>query len=62
MDIWDKKKRSEVMSKIRSKNTKPEIILRKVLFAKGFRYGINFEKLQVKPDIVFSKYKMAIFY
>ena len=40
MDIWDKKKRSEVMSKIPSKNTKPEIILRKALFAKGFRYRI----------------------
>ena len=61
MDIWDKKKRSEVMSKIRSKNTKPEMTLRKSLFAKGFRYRINYEKLPGKPDIVFPKYKIAIF-
>jgi len=61
MDIWDKKKRSEVMSKIRSKNTKPEIALRKALFAKGLRYRINYKKLPGKPDIVFPKYKIAIF-
>ena len=61
MDIWDKKKRSEVMSKIPSKNTKPEIILRKALFAKGFRYRINYKKLPGKPDIVFPKYKIVIF-
>ena len=61
MDIWDKKKRSEVMSKIRSKNTKPEIMLRKALFAKGFRFRINYKKLPGKPDIVLPKYKTAIF-
>lgn len=61
MDIWDKKKRSEVMSKIRSKNTKPEMVLRKALFAKGFRYRINYKKLSGKPDIVLPKYKTAIF-
>jgi len=61
MDIWDKKKRSEVMSKIRSKNTKPEMTLRKALFVKGFRYRINYKELPGKPDIVFPKYKIAIF-
>jgi DNA mismatch endonuclease (patch repair protein) len=61
MDIWDKKKRSEVMSKIRSKNTKPEILLRKALFAKGFRYRINYKNLPGKPDIVLPKYKTVIF-
>ena len=61
MDIWDKKKRSEVMSKIRSKNTKPEMILRKALFQKGYRYRINYKKLPGKPDIVFPKYKTVIF-
>ena len=61
MDIWDKKKRSEVMSKIRSKNTKPEMTLRKALFANGYRYRINYKKLPGKPDIVFPKYKTAIF-
>lgn len=61
MDNWDKNKRSEVMSKIRSKNTKPEIVLRKALFAKGYRYRINFKMLPGKPDIVLSKYRTVIF-
>lgn len=61
MDIWDKQKRSEVMSKIRSKNTKPEITLRKALFAKGYRYRINYKKLPGKPDIVLRKYRTVIF-
>lgn len=61
MDIWDKKKRSEVMSKIRSKNTKPEILLRKALFGKGYRYRINDKRLPGKPDIVLPKYKTVIF-
>ena len=50
-----------MMSKIRSNNTKPEILLRKALFAKGLRYKINDKKLQGKPDIVLSKYKTVIF-
>lgn len=49
------------MSKIRSKNTKPEILLRKALFAKGYRYRINDKKMPGKPDIVLPKYKTAIF-
>lgn len=49
------------MSKIKSKGTKPEIILRKKLFAKGFRYRINYKKLPGKPDIVLPKYKTVIF-
>lgn len=49
------------MSKIPSKNTKPEIVLRKALFAKGYRYRINYKKLPGKPDIVLSKYKTVIF-
>ncbi len=61
MDIWNKQKRSDVMSKIRSKNTKPEIKLRKALFAKGFRYRVNDKRLPGKPDIVLPKYKTVIF-
>jgi DNA mismatch endonuclease (patch repair protein) len=49
------------MSKIRSKNTKPEITLRKALFAKGFRYRLNDKRLPGKPDIVLPKYKTVIF-
>jgi DNA mismatch endonuclease (patch repair protein) len=61
MDIWSKGKRSEVMRKIRSKNTKPEVTLRKSLFAKGYRYKIHDKILPGKPDIVFPKYKLAVF-
>ena len=61
MDIWDKNKRSEVMSKIRSKDTKPELALRKALFARGFRYRVNVQNLPGKPDIVLPKYKTIIF-
>jgi DNA mismatch endonuclease (patch repair protein) len=49
------------MSKIRSKNTKPELTLRKALFARGFRYRVNDTKLPGKPDIVLQKYKTVIF-
>jgi DNA mismatch endonuclease (patch repair protein) len=61
MDIYSKEKRSECMSKIRSKNTKPELALRKALFSKGFRYRVNDTKLPGKPDIVLPKYKTVIF-
>ncbi|HLP04948.1 MAG TPA: very short patch repair endonuclease [Paludibacter sp.] len=61
MDIWDKQKRSEVMSKIRSKNTKPEMLLRKALHARGFRFRVHYKKLPGRPDIVLPKYRTAIF-
>ena len=61
MDIWNKEKRSECMSRIRSKNTKPELALRKALFARGFRYRVNDKKLLGKPDIVLPKCKTVIF-
>lgn len=60
-DIYDKEKRSEIMSHIRGKNTKPEVALRKALFSQGFRYRINDKRLPGKPDIVLPKYKTAIF-
>lgn len=49
------------MSRIRSQNTKPEVIVRKYLFAKGFRYRVNVKKLPGSPDIVLRKYRTAIF-
>jgi len=64
-DVFTKKKRSEVMSLIRSKNTKPEIALRKLVSAafypKGHRYRIHYKKVIGNPDIVFVKQKLAIF-
>jgi len=49
------------MSKISGKETKPEILVRKYLFAQGFRYRKNVKELPGKPDIVLSKYKIVIF-
>ena len=49
------------MQQIKGKNTKPEISLRKLLFADGFRYRINDRKLPGKPDIVLKKYNTVIF-
>ncbi len=60
-DVHDKKTRSYNMSRIRSKGTKPEILVRKYLFSKGFRYRLNVKKLPGTPDIVLSKYKTVIF-
>ncbi len=60
MDIWTKNKRSDVMSKIGSKNTKPEILLRKELFKNGFRYRVNDKRLPGKPDIILKKYNLII--
>lgn len=61
MDIWTKEKRSEVMSKIKGKNTKPEMILRSQLFRQGFRFRVHQKDLPGKPDIVLPKYQTAIF-
>lgn len=61
MDIWSKDKRSLVMSRIRSKNTKPELLLRTALFKLGYRYRVHVKDLPGKPDIVFRKQGLAIF-
>lgn len=52
---------SKNMRKIRSKDTSIEIILRRSLWQSGYRYRKNFAKLPGKPDIVLTKYKIAIF-
>ena len=64
--MCEKKRRNaetthKIMASIPSKNTKPELILRKALWHKGFRYRKNDSSLPGKPDIVFSKYKIAVF-
>lgn len=60
MDIFSKSKRSDVMSRIRSVDTKAEVRLRKALFARGYRYRKNVRALPGAPDIVLSKYKYII--
>lgn len=49
------------MSRIRSENTKPEMLVRKFLHANGFRYSLHNKKLPGKPDIVLTKYRTVIF-
>lgn len=60
-DQFDKKTRSRMMASVKSKNTAPELKLRKALFAKGFRYRLHNKILPGSPDLVFPKYKAVIF-
>jgi DNA mismatch endonuclease, patch repair protein len=60
-DIVSSDVRSRMMSGIRGKNTRPELAIRKGLFALGFRYRIHGKRLPGKPDLVLSKYRAAIF-
>ncbi len=60
-DVHDQNTRSFNMSRIKSKNTKPEMLVRKFLHANGFRYSLHQKKLPGKPDIVLKKYKTVIF-
>ncbi|MCW4452464.1 very short patch repair endonuclease [Kaistella sp. BT6-1-3] len=60
-DRHTSKQRSYNMSQIKSKDTKPETLLRKLLFKEGFRYRINDRKLPGKPDIVLKRYNTVIF-
>ena len=53
--------RHKIMSKIRGKDTKPELILRKYLWSKGLRYRKNCRGLPGRPDIALTKYKVAVF-
>lgn len=59
-DVHSKAVRSYNMSKIKGKNTKPELIVRKYLHANGFRYRLHDKKLPGTPDIVLPKYKTVI--
>ena len=61
MDVLTKEQRSKNMKAIKAKDTKIEILLRKALWNKGYRYRKNYNKLIGQPDIVLSKYKIAIF-
>jgi DNA mismatch endonuclease (patch repair protein) len=59
--FYTTKQRSELMGKIKSQNTKPELKLKKALWNLGFRYRKNVKKLPGTPDIVFPKDKIVIF-
>lgn len=61
MDKLTREQRHKNMSHIKNKDSKIELILRKALWEKGYRYRKNYTKLPGKPDIVLSKYRLAIF-
>lgn len=61
-DIVDASTRSIMMSRIKAKNTKPEVLIRKKLFANGFRYRLHDKNLPGKPDMIFKKYNAVILF
>lgn len=60
-DIHSKEMRSLNMSRIKGKDTKPEMLIRQFIFSKGIRYRLHVKRLPGKPDMVFPKYKKIIF-
>ncbi|MEN7547811.1 DNA mismatch endonuclease Vsr [Rapidithrix thailandica] len=60
-DVHKPVTRSYNMSRIKGKDTKPEMLVRKFLFSEGFRYRLHDKKLPGKPDLVFPKYKTVVF-
>lgn len=60
-DVHSKEVRSFNMSRIKGKDTKPELLVRKFLFSQGFRYRLHDKKLPGKPDVILPKYKTVIF-
>lgn len=60
-DVVDKKTRSRMMSGIRAKNTKPEILIRSLLHQRGYRFRLHVRDLSGQPDIVLKKYRAVIF-
>lgn len=61
MDIVDPNTRSRMMSNIKGKDTKPEMLLRRSLHRMGFRYVLHDKRLPGSPDLIFPKFKSAIF-
>jgi len=61
MDIWSKTKRSDVMSRIRSRDTKPELLVRSLLHRSGIRFSLCRKELPGRPDIVLPKYHAVVF-
>jgi DNA mismatch endonuclease (patch repair protein) len=61
MDVLTPEQRHYNMTRIRSKNTKPEMVVRKFLWGKGYRYRLHRKDLPGKPDIVLPKYHTVIF-
>lgn len=61
VDVVDAETRSRIMSKVRGKDTKPEMLIRKGLHARGFRYRLHCPEILGKPDLVLKRYRAVIF-
>lgn len=61
MDTRSREKRSQIMAAVRSKNTGPEMLVRRFLWSKGIRYRVHPKNVPGKPDIVLRRYKLAVF-
>lgn len=61
MDIFDRQKRSEVMSRVRGKDTKPELRVRRYLHAAGLRYVLHDKRLPGRPDLSFPSRRLVVF-
>lgn len=61
MDSLSKQERSEIMSRVRSKNSRPEIAVRKLVFGLGYRYRLHAKDLPGCPDLVFRSRRKVIF-
>lgn len=60
-DVFDAATRSRIMSRIRSKNTVPEIRVRRAVHSAGFRYRLHYGDLPGNPDLVFPRYRLVVF-
>jgi len=61
IDVVNKATRSRMMAGIKGKNTVPELVLRQAMHKRGFRFRLHVKQLPGQPDLLFSKYKAAVF-
>lgn len=61
MDVFSREKRSEVMSRVRSKDTRPELVVRRALHRRGLRFRLHRRDLPGQPDIVFPSRRVVVF-
>jgi len=61
MDVFSREKRSQIMSRVSGKNTKPEIVVRSLLHKLGYRFRLHRKNLPGRPDITLPKHKKVIF-
>lgn len=61
MDVFSPAKRSEIMRRVQSTGTRPELLIRRLVSGLGYRYRLNSEKLPGHPDLVFSRLRRVIF-